>query len=139
MPRCCSTVRAGPAARARRARPCIVVPYPRRRRVESMLRDARIEAEWIDAPTPEAIRAQDRGRLLANLLEAVEFDDEDRELASLLMAERSPEDIAAALVHAHRAAMPQAGGTDRRTRPQRAKPRRRNATGRASKTPSGSG
>ncbi|MGZ3171905.1 MAG: DEAD/DEAH box helicase [Croceibacterium sp.] len=85
----------------------IVVPYPRRRRVESMLRDARIEAEWIDAPTPEAIRAQDRGRLLANLLEAVEFDDEDRELASLLMAERSPEDIAAALVHAHRAAMPQ--------------------------------
>ncbi|HSQ95001.1 MAG TPA: DEAD/DEAH box helicase [Croceibacterium sp.] len=85
----------------------IVVPYPRRRRVESMLRDARIEAEWIDAPTPEAIRAQDRGRLLANLLEAVEFDDEDRELASLLMAEQSPEDIAAALVHAHRAAMPQ--------------------------------
>ncbi|MGZ3267386.1 MAG: DEAD/DEAH box helicase [Croceibacterium sp.] len=85
----------------------IVVPYPRRRRVESMLRDARIEAEWIDAPTPEAIRAQDRGRLLANLLEAVEFDDEDRELAALLMAERSAEDIAAALVHAHRAAMPQ--------------------------------
>jgi ATP-dependent RNA helicase DeaD len=85
----------------------IVVPYPRRRRVESMLRDARIEAEWIDAPTPEAIRAQDRGRLLANLLETVEFDDEDRELAARLLAERSPEDIAAALVHAHRAAMPQ--------------------------------
>jgi ATP-dependent RNA helicase DeaD len=85
----------------------IVVPYPRRRRVESMLRDARIEAEWIDAPTPEAIRAQDRGRLLADMLETVEFDEEDRELAALLMAERSPEDIAAALVHAHRAAMPQ--------------------------------
>jgi ATP-dependent RNA helicase DeaD len=85
----------------------IVVPYPRRRRVEAMLRDARIEAEWIDAPTPEAIRALDRGRLLANLLETVEFDDEDRELAALLMAERNPEDIAAALVHAHRAAMPQ--------------------------------
>jgi ATP-dependent RNA helicase DeaD len=85
----------------------IVVPYPRRRRVESMLRGAKIEAEWISAPTPEAIRAQDRGRLLANLLEPVEFDDEDRELASRVMAERSPEDIAAALVHAHRAAMPQ--------------------------------
>jgi ATP-dependent RNA helicase DeaD len=72
-----------------------------------MLRDARIEAEWIDAPTPEAIRAQDRGRLLASLLETVEFDEDDRELATRLMAERSPEDIAAALVHAHRAAMPQ--------------------------------
>jgi ATP-dependent RNA helicase DeaD len=85
----------------------IVVPYPRRRRVEAMLRDARINAEWIDAPTPEDIRTQDRGRLLANLLEPIEFDEEDRELAARLMAERSPEDIAAALVHAHRAAMPQ--------------------------------
>ncbi|MDT0576122.1 DEAD/DEAH box helicase [Croceicoccus sp. F390] len=85
----------------------IVVPYPRRRRVEAMLRGARIEAEWIEAPTPAAIRQQDRERLLAGLLAPVEFDDEDRELATRLMAEKSPEDIAAALVHAHRAAMPQ--------------------------------
>jgi ATP-dependent RNA helicase DeaD len=85
----------------------IVVPYPRRRRVEAMLRDAKINAEWIAAPTPEQIRAQDRGRLLASLLETVEFDEEDRELARRVMAERSAEDIAAALVHAHRAAMPQ--------------------------------
>ena len=85
----------------------LVVPYPRRRRVESMLRGAGINAEWIAAPTPEAIRAQDRERLLAALLEPIEFDDEDRALAEKLMAERSAEDIAAALVHAHRAAMPQ--------------------------------
>jgi len=85
----------------------LIVPYPRRRRVESMLRGARIEAEWIDPPTPEMIRVQDRERLLAQLLNPVEFDEEDRELASRLMAERSPEDIAAALVHAHRASMPQ--------------------------------
>ena len=85
----------------------IVVPHPRRRRVESMLRGAQIEAEWITAPTPDAIRAQDRERLLADLLSPVEFDDEDRELAERLMAERSPGDIAAALVHARRAAMPQ--------------------------------
>lgn len=86
----------------------LVVPYPRRRRVESMLRGARIEAEWIDPPTPEAIRKNDRQRLLQALLEPVEYDDEDRELAAQLLAERSPEDIAAALVRAHRAAMPQA-------------------------------
>jgi predicted aspartyl protease len=42
------------------------------------------------------------------MLEPVEFDDEDRALAARLMSERSAEDIAAALVHAHRAAMPQA-------------------------------
>jgi ATP-dependent RNA helicase DeaD len=85
----------------------IIVPYPRRRRVESMLRDARIAAEWIAAPTPEQIRKQDRVRLLADLLAPVEYEEEDRELAQQLMAERSAEDIAAALVHAHRAKMPQ--------------------------------
>src|SRR5688572_18842501 len=86
----------------------LVVPYPRRKRVESMLRGARIEAEWIDPPSAEAIRGNDRKRLLEALLEPVEFDDEDRELAAQLLAERSAEDVAAALVRAHRAAMPQA-------------------------------
>ena len=85
----------------------LIVPYPRRKRVESMLRGARIQAEWIEAPTPEMIRAQDRERLLADLLQPVEFDDEDRALAKRLLEDRSPEDIAAALVRAHRAAMPQ--------------------------------
>jgi ATP-dependent RNA helicase DeaD len=85
----------------------LIVPYPRRKRIESMLRGANIKAEWIPAPTPEAIRLKDRERLLQVLLEPVEFDDEDRELAARVLAERSPEDIAAALVHAHRAAVPQ--------------------------------
>ncbi|HLV07016.1 MAG TPA: DEAD/DEAH box helicase [Croceibacterium sp.] len=85
----------------------LIVPYPRRRRVEGMLRGARIEAEWIEAPTPETIKAQDRQRLLDALLAPAEFDEEDRALAERLMAERSPEDIAAALVRAHRAALPQ--------------------------------
>ena len=85
----------------------LIVPYPRRRRVESLLRAARVQAEWMDAPTPDDIRAQDRERLLAALMEPVEFDGEDRALAQRLMAERPPEDIAAALVQAHRARMPQ--------------------------------
>jgi ATP-dependent RNA helicase DeaD len=53
------------------------------------------------------IRKQDRERLLAELLAPVEYDDEDRELAQELLAQRSAEDIAAALVHAQRARMPQ--------------------------------
>ncbi len=84
----------------------ILVPYPRRKRVESMLRGAKINADWISAPTPKQIRQQDRERLLAALLAPIEVDDEDRELAARLMEQRSPEDIAAALVNAHRAAMP---------------------------------
>lgn len=85
----------------------ILVPYPRRRRVEMMLRGARIEAEWGEAPGPEEIRAQDRGRLMEKLLAPVEADEDDREIARLVLETVSPEDIAAALVQAHRAAMPQ--------------------------------
>ncbi|GGD74495.1 DEAD/DEAH box helicase [Croceicoccus mobilis] len=85
----------------------IIVPYPRRRRVESMLRGARIEAEWIEAPSREAIRAQDRERLLEVLREPVEIEEDDRELGQRLLEERPAEEIAAMLVRAHRARMPQ--------------------------------
>ena len=84
----------------------LIVPHPRRRRVEAMLRDAKITAQWIPAPGPADIRAQDRERLLTALLQPVETDDEDVALAERLLAERTPQQIAAALVHAHRAALP---------------------------------
>jgi ATP-dependent RNA helicase DeaD len=85
----------------------LIVPYPARRRVDAMLRGARINAEWITPPTPEDIRRNDRERLLTALMAVpVEIDDEDRELATRLLAERSPEDIAAALVAMHRSKMP---------------------------------
>ena len=84
----------------------LIVPHPRRRRVEAMLRDARVTAEWISVPTADQIRANDRERLLATLLEPVETDDEDQALATRMLSERSPEDIAAALVRMHRARMP---------------------------------
>jgi ATP-dependent RNA helicase DeaD len=84
----------------------LIVPFPRRRRVEALLRDARIQAEWITVPTPETIRAQDHERLLTALLAPQETDDEDKALGARLLSERSPEDIAAALVRMHRAKMP---------------------------------
>jgi ATP-dependent RNA helicase DeaD len=84
----------------------LIVPFPRRKRVEGVLRGARIAAEWIPAPTAEDIRVKDRERLLQTLLEPVEADDEDRELAAMLLAQRSPQEVAAALVRAHRAALP---------------------------------
>lgn len=84
----------------------IIVPYPRRKRVEGMLRGARINAEWINAPTPEDIRRNDRERLLITLLAPIEADEEDLVLAKRLLDERSAEDIAVALVQAHRAKMP---------------------------------
>ncbi len=84
----------------------LVVPYPRRRRVDAMLRGARIQAQWIDAPTPDDIKARDRERLLERLRQPVELDEEDRALGAELLAGRSAEDLAAMLVRAHRAALP---------------------------------
>jgi ATP-dependent RNA helicase DeaD len=85
----------------------LIVPYPRRKRVEQMLFRAKIKAEWIDPPSHEAIRAKDQERLIETLLTPVEVDDSDRELGARLMAERSAEDIAAMLVRMHRAALPE--------------------------------
>ncbi|QZD93276.1 DEAD/DEAH box helicase [Qipengyuania xiapuensis] len=100
--------RSGRTGRAgKKGTAAIIVPYNRRRRIEGMLRGAKIEAEWMDAPTPEQIRAKDRSRLMETLTAPVEFDDYDRELARELMEKRSAEDIAAALVQSHRAKMPQ--------------------------------
>ncbi len=85
----------------------VVVPFNRKKRVESMLRHAKINADWIDAPDAAAIAAKDSERLLEKLLQPVEVQDADRALADRLLAERSPAEIAALLVQAHRARMPE--------------------------------
>ena len=84
----------------------LIVPYPRRRTVESVLRGAKIAAEWIEAPTPEQVRARDRERLLEALTAPVEAEEDDLALGRELLAQKSAEEIAAALVRAHRAALP---------------------------------
>ena len=100
--------RSGRTGRAgRKGVAVLIVPFSARRRVEAMLGRAQISAEWLDVPDREAIAIRDRERLLGKLLAPTEFDEADRDLAQQLLAQRSPEDIAAMLVHAHRARMPE--------------------------------
>ena len=84
----------------------LIVPYPRRRRVEMMLRGARINAEWTEVPSAEAIRAQDQTRLIEALMAPIEASEEELTLAARLLEAKTPEDIAVALVRAHASQMP---------------------------------
>jgi ATP-dependent RNA helicase DeaD len=130
LPRDAETLqhRSGRTGRAgKKGTAILLVPYPRRKRVEMVLRGARIEAEWMKPPTPEDIRKSDHDRLLAALLEPVEMDEDDRELAQRLLEQKTPEEIAAALVRVHRDRMPapeemvdgnNSDGGDRSERPQ---------------------
>ena len=110
LPRDAETLqhRSGRTGRAgRKGTAVLVVPFPARRRVEGMLRQAKIAVEWTPVPSAEAIRDNDRERLIATLMQPVQADDEDRAIAERLLTERSPVELAAALVHASRAALPQ--------------------------------
>jgi ATP-dependent RNA helicase DeaD len=109
LPRDAETLqhRSGRTGRAgKKGTAVLVVPYPRRRRVETMLRGARIAFEWTPVPSAETIRERDRERLLENLLAPVEHEEEDLELGRRLLAQRGPEEIAAALVRTQRARLP---------------------------------
>jgi ATP-dependent RNA helicase DeaD len=99
--------RSGRTGRAgRKGVSVLLVPSARKRRAELLLNLAGIDAVWGTAPTAEEIRKLDQERMLHDALFTEETTAEDLMLAQALLAERSPEDIAAALARLYRARLP---------------------------------
>ena len=71
-----------------------------------MLRNARIDAEWIAPPAPRRSAPRTASACSQHAPTPIEPDEEDRELAEQLMAELTPEAIAAALVRSLRTDLP---------------------------------
>ena len=99
--------RSGRTGRAGRKGTCVViVPQIRRRRAETLLSAANVNANWSGPPTADEIRTRDSERLLADPVLAEPLEAEDRALAARLLEGRAPEEIAAALIRMHRARLP---------------------------------
>ncbi len=99
--------RSGRTGRAgRKGVSILLVPPARRRRAELLLSLSGTDAVWGTAPQPDEIRKLDHERMLKDAVFAEETTSDDLMLARALLAERSPEDIAAALARLYRARLP---------------------------------
>ncbi len=85
----------------------LLVPHTRRRKAEMLISNAGVEAVWSGAPTADEIRAKDEGRLFADEMFAHEVTDEDVAMAKRLIAERTPEEIACALIRRLKKELPE--------------------------------
>ena len=95
--------RSGRTGRAGKKGVCVVlVPYPKRRRAEGMLREANIRATWEDVPSAAMIAAKDDARLIDEIGEP----GDDLAAAEALLAQKDAISITAALLRRYRASLP---------------------------------
>jgi ATP-dependent RNA helicase DeaD len=99
--------RSGRTGRAgRKGVSVLLVPPSRRRRAEQILQIANARPVWGGPPSAEEIRQLDHKRLLADPLLNGDATEEDATMVQALLAERTPGEIAGALVRLHRARLP---------------------------------
>lgn len=101
--------RSGRTGRAGKKGLAVLLAAPAERfRLERMLREAGVAAEWSPVPTAEEIRARDEERLAAAVASlAGEATEDELAVARRLLEERAPLLVAAALVRRERARLPE--------------------------------
>jgi ATP-dependent RNA helicase DeaD len=99
--------RSGRTGRAgRKGISALLVPLSKRRRAESLMAGAGVTPLWSGPPTADEIRVLDQERLLQDPLLQQPAGEDDLDMARALLAARSPEDLAAALVRIWRSQLP---------------------------------
>ncbi len=101
--------RSGRTGRAgRKGVSVLLIPFSRKRKADRLMVEARVQPVWSGPPTAEEIRALDQERLLHHPALKEESTEEDIEMARALLSERTPEDVAVALVRLYRSQLPAA-------------------------------
>jgi ATP-dependent RNA helicase DeaD len=99
--------RSGRTGRAGRKGVCVVpASFGRRRKAERLLAAARAEAHWTPPPSAAEILKKDLDRLIRETEPETDVSEEERADARTLLAGRSAEDLALALIRMHRAGLP---------------------------------
>ena len=86
----------------------VLIPLSRRRKAEQMLAAAGVDPVWSGPPQAEDIRRLDQQRMLQDPILTEVSSEEDLEMARAVLATRSAEEIAAALVRIYRSKLPAA-------------------------------
>ncbi|MEO0380600.1 MAG: DEAD/DEAH box helicase [Pseudomonadota bacterium] len=94
--------RSGRTGRAgRKGTSALIVMAKVRAKANRILRSAKLEAEWIDAPSADAVRAADEARLMDNPMWTDPITDGETDMVAKFIETFSPEQLAAAVLRIH--------------------------------------